>query len=180
MGRTPSPASRRRREKDRSERKKRRERARDRSREREREKEPRRHRSRSRERSRERGERSGRRRSRSRSKERAHPSTSRGKPERPEFSEADLEGKTPEEIEMMKTMGFCTFDTTKNKKVEGNDAGEVHVILKPQILMVQDAIQLTFIGEQVQSCEDVFSFQSVFFAASQSHLRCMQSGPQEI
>lgn len=67
---------------------------------------------------------------RSRSKERAHPSTSRGKPERPEFSEADLEGKTPEEIEMMKTMGFCTFDTTKNKKVEGNDAGEVHVILK--------------------------------------------------
>lgn len=31
---------------------------------------------------------------------------------------------------MMKTMGFCTFDTTKNKKVTGNDVGDVHVILK--------------------------------------------------
>lgn len=31
---------------------------------------------------------------------------------------------------MMRTMGFCGFDTTKNKKVEGNNAGEVHVILK--------------------------------------------------
>lgn len=31
---------------------------------------------------------------------------------------------------MMKAMGFCGFDTTKNKKVDGNDAGEVHVILK--------------------------------------------------
>lgn len=50
--------------------------------------------------------------------------------ERPVVSEADLEGKSPEEIEMMKTMGFCGFDTTKNKKVEGNDSGEVHVILK--------------------------------------------------
>lgn len=29
------------------------------------------------------------------------------------FSEEDLEGKTEEEIEMMKTMGFATFDTTK-------------------------------------------------------------------
>lgn len=50
--------------------------------------------------------------------------------ERPEINEADLEGKSPEEVEMLKTMGFCTFDTTKNKKVEGNDVGEVHVILK--------------------------------------------------
>lgn len=49
---------------------------------------------------------------------------------RPNVSEADLEGKTPEEQEMMKAMGFCGFDTTKNKKVDGNDAGEVHVILK--------------------------------------------------
>lgn len=31
---------------------------------------------------------------------------------------------------MLKTMGFCNFDTTKNRKVEGNDVGEVHVILK--------------------------------------------------
>ncbi|EDV98070.1 GH22911 [Drosophila grimshawi] len=50
--------------------------------------------------------------------------------ERPPINEADLEGKSPEEVEMLKTMGFCTFDTTKNKKVEGNDVGEVHVILK--------------------------------------------------
>jgi U4/U6.U5 tri-snRNP-associated protein 3 len=41
-----------------------------------------------------------------------------------------LQGKTPEEIEMMKTMGFCGFDTTKNKKVEDNTKGAVHVILK--------------------------------------------------
>jgi len=50
--------------------------------------------------------------------------------ERPKINEADLEGKSPEEVEMLKTMGFCTFDTTKNRKVEGNDVGEVHVILK--------------------------------------------------
>ncbi|XP_033251241.1 U4/U6.U5 small nuclear ribonucleoprotein 27 kDa protein-like isoform X2 [Drosophila miranda] len=50
--------------------------------------------------------------------------------DRPQINDADLEGKSPEEVEMLKTMGFCTFDTTKNKKVEGNDVGEVHVILK--------------------------------------------------
>lgn len=50
--------------------------------------------------------------------------------DRPIVSDADLEGKSPEEQEMMKAMGFCGFDTTKGKKVEGNDAGEVHVILK--------------------------------------------------
>lgn len=50
--------------------------------------------------------------------------------DRPVVTEADLEGKSPEEQEMMKAMGFCGFDTTKGKKVEGNDAGEVHVILK--------------------------------------------------
>lgn len=62
----------------------------------------------------------------------SHPSTSRSTkvPERPAVTEADLEGKSPEEQEMMRTMGFCGFDTTKNKKVDGNDAGEVHVILK--------------------------------------------------
>lgn len=27
-------------------------------------------------------------------------------------------------------MGFCNFDTTKGKKVDNNDAGVVHVILK--------------------------------------------------
>ena len=41
-----------------------------------------------------------------------------------------MEGKSAEEIEMMKAMGFCNFDTTKNRKVDGNDVGDVHVILK--------------------------------------------------
>lgn len=45
-------------------------------------------------------------------------------------TDADLAGKTAEEREMMKMMGFCGFDTTKNKKVEGNAQGDVHVILK--------------------------------------------------
>ena len=31
---------------------------------------------------------------------------------------------------MMRMMGFCGFETTKGKKVEGNDSGGVHVILK--------------------------------------------------
>ncbi|XP_030379982.1 U4/U6.U5 small nuclear ribonucleoprotein 27 kDa protein isoform X2 [Scaptodrosophila lebanonensis] len=145
MGRSRSPVSpaHRRREKERTERKKRRER---RSREREavgatstsrRDRE--RDRSRSRERDRLRG-----RRTRSHSRGRATsasssgPSTSRrstrkntgATTERPKINEAELKGKSPEEVEMLKTMGFCTFDSTKNKKVEGNDVGEVHVILK--------------------------------------------------
>lgn len=68
-----------------------------------------------------------------RSRSRATTSTRRraaARVERPQITEADLEGKSPEEIEMLKTMGFCNFDTTKNRKVEGNDVGEVHVILK--------------------------------------------------
>lgn len=50
--------------------------------------------------------------------------------ERPTVSTADLQNKTNDEQEMLKVMGFCTFDTTKGKQVEGNDAGAVHVILK--------------------------------------------------
>lgn len=50
--------------------------------------------------------------------------------ERPVVTAADLEGKSVDEQEMMKMMGFCNFDTTKGKKVEGNDVGGVHVILK--------------------------------------------------
>jgi U4/U6.U5 tri-snRNP-associated protein 3 len=46
------------------------------------------------------------------------------------LSESDLAGKSVEEIEMMKVMGFCGFDSTKGKKVDGNNTGEVHVILK--------------------------------------------------
>nr|CAD7567436.1 unnamed protein product [Timema californicum] len=44
--------------------------------------------------------------------------------------EAELAGKSPDEQEMMKQMGFCNFDTTKGKRVAGNEVGNVHVILK--------------------------------------------------
>ncbi|XP_014472321.1 PREDICTED: U4/U6.U5 small nuclear ribonucleoprotein 27 kDa protein [Dinoponera quadriceps] len=127
--RTPSPGRR----KDRS-----RERDRDRDRRRRRSRERRRRsaerdrvKSRDRERDRER-DRHRRSYSRSRSRERDR---SKHKPklstnERPIITEADLQGKTPEEQEMMRIMGFCDFDTTKGKKVEGNDVGAVHVILK--------------------------------------------------
>ena len=37
------------------------------------------------------------------------------------MSESQFEGKTAEEIEMMKLMGFGGFDSTKGKKVPGND-----------------------------------------------------------
>ncbi|XP_068924945.1 U4/U6.U5 small nuclear ribonucleoprotein 27 kDa protein [Petaurus breviceps papuanus] len=37
-----------------------------------------------------------------------------------QITEEDLEGKTEEEIEMMKLMGFASFDTTKGKKVDGS------------------------------------------------------------
>lgn len=103
-----------------------RERSRDRSRER-----------RERDRERDLRQRDYRRRSRSRSYDRDRgrdksplPSSSRRIQAKPVITEADLEGKTPEEQEMLKTMGFCGFDTTKGKKVEGNNVGEVHVILK--------------------------------------------------
>ncbi|XP_037092153.1 U4/U6.U5 small nuclear ribonucleoprotein 27 kDa protein-like, partial [Pollicipes pollicipes] len=49
---------------------------------------------------------------------------------RPELTEEDFKGKSPEEIEMMKVMGFGGFDTTKGKKVDGNNQGAVHVVLK--------------------------------------------------
>lgn len=38
------------------------------------------------------------------------------------MDESQFEGKTEEEIEMMKLMGFGGFDTTKGKKVLGNEA----------------------------------------------------------
>ena len=37
-----------------------------------------------------------------------------------QVTEEDLEGKTEEEIEMMKLMGFASFDSTKGKKVDGS------------------------------------------------------------
>lgn len=49
---------------------------------------------------------------------------------KPAFTEKDYEGKSKEEIEMMKLMGFATFDTTKAKHVPGNDASAVHMAQK--------------------------------------------------
>lgn len=51
-------------------------------------------------------------------------------PAQRKVTEAELEGKTEDEQEMMRLMGFCSFDTTKGGKVDGNDVGAVHVILK--------------------------------------------------
>lgn len=129
MGRSPSPRRRDDRRHDR------------RDRDRDRDRDRRRPRTRSRSRSLERRRRSPerrrspsprRRRSRSMS---SGPSTSFVKPkktfsERPIVTPADLEGKSPEEQEMLKVMGFCGFDTTKGKKVDDNVEGEVHVVLK--------------------------------------------------
>lgn len=132
MGRSRTPSPRRR---DRS-----RERDRDRDRRRRRSRERRRRsverdrvKSRDRERDRERDRDRHRRsysRSRSRERDRPKPKSKPPTAERPVITEADLQGKTPEEQEMMRIMGFCGFDTTKGKKVEGNDVGAVHVILK--------------------------------------------------
>lgn len=36
------------------------------------------------------------------------------------FLEEDLEGKTEEEIEMMKVMGFSAFDSTKVSKTQAS------------------------------------------------------------
>ncbi|CAG2170200.1 unnamed protein product [Oppiella nova] len=49
---------------------------------------------------------------------------------RPEITAEDLEGKSPEEIDMIKTMGFVGFDTTKGKHVKGNDISAVHLLQK--------------------------------------------------
>merc|ERR1712098_807364 len=95
-----------------------------RERRREREKERRSDRSRSRDRDRER--------------ERERPSGSKNKNKQnnsapmatPVLTEKDFEGKSNEEIEMMKIMGFAGFNTSKNKKVQGNDHGEIHVSVK--------------------------------------------------
>ncbi|CAB3231804.1 unnamed protein product [Arctia plantaginis] len=139
MGRSPSPRRRedRRRDRDRDVRDRT-----DRERDRDRDRERRRPRTRSRSRSLDRRRRSPnvrrspspRRRQRSRSPS-PGPSTTFVKQkksfgERPIVTAADLEGKSPEEQEMLKIMGFCGFDSTKGKKVEDNVEGDVHVVLK--------------------------------------------------
>lgn len=50
--------------------------------------------------------------------------------ERPEITEADLEGKSEEEQAMMKLMGFGTFDSTHGKKVVGNEVSAVNLLQK--------------------------------------------------
>uniref|UniRef100_A0A4W5RNY3 U4/U6.U5 small nuclear ribonucleoprotein 27 kDa protein n=1 Tax=Hucho hucho TaxID=62062 RepID=A0A4W5RNY3_9TELE len=72
-----------------------------------------------------------RRRSGSRDRERKGtlPFSGQGKAKEPlAFSspQATLKGKTEEEIEMMKIMGFGNFDTTKGRKTDG--AVNAHVI----------------------------------------------------
>merc|ERR1712226_516505 len=46
------------------------------------------------------------------------------------LTDQDLIGKSQDEIDMMRVMGFGSFDSTKNKKVKGNNAGAVHVLVK--------------------------------------------------
>ncbi|XP_027889267.1 U4/U6.U5 small nuclear ribonucleoprotein 27 kDa protein [Xiphophorus couchianus] len=136
MGRSRSrtpPRRERRRSRSTSREHERRRRDRDRSRSRDRDRERRRSRSRSPHRR------------RSRTPPRRHRSSSlspgRQKDERKEakdkpgksiqISAEDMEGKTEEEIEMMKTMGFGSFDTTKGKKTDGSvNAYAVNVSMK--------------------------------------------------
>merc|ERR1712106_576170 len=80
-------------------------------------------------------ERRERNRSRDRSRERGACGSKGGTttpppPPAPVLTEKDFEGKTKEEIEMMKIMGFAGFDSTKNKKVTDNVHGDVHVLVK--------------------------------------------------
>lgn len=63
---------------------------------------------------------------------------------RPEITEKDLEGKTEEEQDMMKMMGFGGFDTTKGKKVPGNDVSAVHTIQKRKYRYVFVVLSLLF------------------------------------
>ncbi|XP_061585779.1 U4/U6.U5 small nuclear ribonucleoprotein 27 kDa protein [Cololabis saira] len=57
---------------------------------------------------------------------------SKDKPGKPiTISAEDMQGKTEEEIEMMKLMGFGSFDTTKGKKTDGSvNAYAINVSMK--------------------------------------------------
>ena len=120
-------------------------RRRSRSREKQRDNRRRREREDSREKRRERDRQRSRSRSRSRDRERERvelPGSSASKqgknkplnlvpaPNTPILTEKDFDGKSKEEIDMMKIMGFGSFDTSKNKKVKGNAAGDIHVNVK--------------------------------------------------
>ncbi|CAC5389289.1 SNRNP27 [Mytilus coruscus] len=43
-------------------------------------------------------------------------------PQAPKISAQELQGMSEEEQQMAKLMGFASFNTTKNKKVDGNDS----------------------------------------------------------
>jgi len=72
--------------------------------------------------------------SRSKSRDRAKHQITKEKKvvveEKVELKQEDLEGKTEDEVELMKAMGFCTFDTSKGKRIEGNDVSAVHHVVK--------------------------------------------------
>ncbi|KAK9522342.1 hypothetical protein VZT92_018815 [Zoarces viviparus] len=107
---------------------KRRERERSRSRDRDRE----RRRSRSRSPQRRRSSRSPPRRRRSTSSPSEERKDSKEKTVKPiTISAEDMEGKTEEEIEMMKLMGFGSFETSKGKKTDGSvNAFAINVSMK--------------------------------------------------
>ncbi|XP_067127397.1 U4/U6.U5 small nuclear ribonucleoprotein 27 kDa protein [Centruroides vittatus] len=50
--------------------------------------------------------------------------------ERKPITDKDLEGKTEEEQDMIRMMGFSSFDSTKGKHVKGNGIYSVHIIHK--------------------------------------------------
>ncbi|XP_054629874.1 U4/U6.U5 small nuclear ribonucleoprotein 27 kDa protein isoform X2 [Dunckerocampus dactyliophorus] len=137
MGRSRSrtpPRRERRRSRSASRERDRRRRERDRSRDRDRERDRRRSRSRSPHRRRSRSPRRHRSSSISplRQKDRREDERKDMKSSKPiQISAEDMQGKTEEEIEMMKLMGFSTFDTSKGKKSEGStNAYAVNVTMK--------------------------------------------------
>ncbi|KAM3868287.1 U4/U6.U5 small nuclear ribonucleoprotein 27 kDa protein [Diretmus argenteus] len=121
MGRSRSrtpPRRERRRSRSTSRERERRRRERERSRSRDRDRDRRRSRSRSPHRRR---SRSPARRHRSSSQSPSRQKDSKEKTVKPiQISEEDMQGKTEEEIEMMKIMGFSTFDSSKGKKTDGS------------------------------------------------------------
>ncbi|XP_076007297.1 U4/U6.U5 small nuclear ribonucleoprotein 27 kDa protein [Genypterus blacodes] len=135
MGRSRSrspPRRERRRSRSTSRERERRRRERERSRSRDRDRDRRRSRSRSPHRRRSRSPR--RPRSSSQSPSRQKDDRKEGKDKQAktiQISEEDMEGKTEEEIEMMKLMGFGSFNTTKGRKTAGSgNAHAVNVTMK--------------------------------------------------
>ncbi|RUS89070.1 hypothetical protein EGW08_003181 [Elysia chlorotica] len=65
----------------------------------------------------------------SKHRERDGISVEKGAPEIavPKIDESKLEGLDDEQVDMMKLMGFANFDTTKGKKVSGNDVSAVNL-----------------------------------------------------